>query len=109
MDLQRLRTYGRTSTGARNEGAVAVSRTRGDYRTVADQRARDAALSRSQVASVMKNIRILSTSISQSLNHLLVEKMSCLAEMSPVGNRIQLENGKMVFKPSNAEISCRDK
>ena len=28
-----------------------------------------------------------------------VEKMSCLAEMSPVGNRIRLENGKVVFKP----------
>ena len=38
-----------------------------------------------------------------------VEKMSCLAEMSPVGNRIQLENGKVVFKPGNAEIRCRDK
>ena len=38
-----------------------------------------------------------------------VEKMSCLAEMSPVGNRIRLENGKVVFKPGNAEISCRDK
>ena len=38
-----------------------------------------------------------------------VEKMSCLAEMSSVGNRIQLENGKVVFKPGNAEISCRDK
>ena len=40
---------------------------------------------------------------------IFVEKISCLAEMLPIGNRIQLENGKVVFKPSNAEISCRDK
>ena len=39
----------------------------------------------------------------------IVEKMSCLAEMSPVGNRIRLENWKVVFKPSSAEISGRDK
>ena len=38
-----------------------------------------------------------------------VEKMSCLTEMSPVGNRIRLENGEVVFKSGNAEISCRNK
>ena len=38
-----------------------------------------------------------------------VEKMSCLTEMSPVGNRIRLENGEVVFKSGNAEICCRNK
>ena len=46
---------------------------------------------------------------SGQVEQLTVEKMSCLAEMSPVGNRIRLENGKVVFKPGNSEISCRDK
>ena len=41
--------------------------------------------------------------------HNIVEKMSCLTEMSPVGNRIRLENGEVVFKSGNAEISCRNK
>ena len=57
----------------------------------------------------MDFIGLISHYICAGLLEKIVEKMSCLAEMSPVGNRIRLENGKVVFKPGNAEISCRDK
>ena len=39
----------------------------------------------------------------------IVEELRCLAVCTPVGNRIRFENGEVVFEPSDAEISFRDK
>ena len=43
-----------------------------------------------------------------SLSSLLLRK-SCLAEMSPVGNRIRIRNGEVISRLSNVEMSYRDR